>query len=141
MQFNSFYPVLMTDRVAATRDFYQQNFGFNVVFDAGWYVSLQREASNDELAILDFTHETVPGTYAALVQGTILNIEVEDVNSAYAHLIEENHLELVMELRDEAFGQRHFMTKDPAGVLIDVIEVIPPDASFLEQYNTDVWNA
>ncbi|TJV16034.1 MAG: glyoxalase, partial [Mesorhizobium sp.] len=37
-------------------------------------------------------------------------------------------------LRDEAFGQRHFITKDPNGVLIDVIKPIPPSAEFLEQF-------
>ena len=29
-------------------------------------------------------------------------------------------------LTDEAFGQRHFITRDPNGVLIDVITPIPP---------------
>jgi len=29
-------------------------------------------------------------------------------------------------LRSEPFGQRHFMTVDPAGTLVDVITPIPP---------------
>jgi hypothetical protein len=40
-------------------------------------------------------------------------------------------------LRDEAFGQRHFITRDPNGVLIDVIRPIPPDADFAAQYQPD----
>jgi hypothetical protein len=39
-------------------------------------------------------------------------------------------------LRDEAFGQRHFITRDPAGVMIDVIKVIPPSEEFAAQYQT-----
>ena len=35
-----------------------------------------------------------------------------------------------MPLRDEAFGQRHFITADPNGVLIDVIKPIPPTAEY-----------
>jgi hypothetical protein len=37
-------------------------------------------------------------------------------------------------LRDETFGQRHFITKDPNGVLIDVIKPIPPSTEFAAQY-------
>jgi hypothetical protein len=37
-------------------------------------------------------------------------------------------------LRDEAFGQRHFIVRDPNGVLIDVIQPIAPDEAFLAQY-------
>ena len=33
-----------------------------------------------------------------------------------------------------AFGQRHFITADPNGVLIDVIKPIPPSAAFVENY-------
>ena len=34
----------------------------------------------------------------------------------------------------EAFGQRHFITADPNGVLIDVIKPIPPSAEFAANY-------
>ena len=37
-------------------------------------------------------------------------------------------------LTDEAFGQRHFITADPNGVLIDVITPIPPSAEFAAAY-------
>ena len=40
-------------------------------------------------------------------------------------------------LRDEAFGQRHFITADPNDVLIDVIKPIPPSAEFAELYAKD----
>jgi hypothetical protein len=40
-------------------------------------------------------------------------------------------------LRDEDFGQRHFITADPNGVLIDVIKPIPPSAEFAELYAKD----
>lgn len=37
-------------------------------------------------------------------------------------------LPILIPLRDEAFGQRHFITADPNDVLIDVIKPIPPSA-------------
>ncbi|RZI75480.1 MAG: glyoxalase, partial [Variovorax sp.] len=40
----------------------------------------------------------------------------------------------LLTLRDEAFGQRHFITADPNGVLIDIVKPIPPSAEFAAQY-------
>jgi uncharacterized glyoxalase superfamily protein PhnB len=34
---------------------------------------------------------------------------------------------------DEAWGQRRFMTRDPAGVLIDVVEQIEPAQGFWDK--------
>jgi hypothetical protein len=43
-------------------------------------------------------------------------------------------LPILLPLRDEAFGQRHFITRDPNGVLIDIIKPIPPSGEFVQQY-------
>ena len=47
-------------------------------------------------------------------------------------MISEEDVQLA--LRDEPFGQRHFIVQDPNGVLIDVIQPIPPSEDFLRQY-------
>ncbi|WP_163583182.1 VOC family protein [Gracilibacillus saliphilus] len=139
MKLSSFYPVLMTEKVKETGEFYQMHFGFSVVFDADWYMSLKQEETGAELAILQASHETVPSSFGKSVQGLILNFEVDNVDQVYQKLIKEHRLPLHLALRDEAFGQRHFITSDPNGVLIDVITVIPPDESFQDQYREEVW--
>jgi uncharacterized glyoxalase superfamily protein PhnB len=139
VKFSSFYPVLMTEKVKETGEFYQKFFGFSVVFEADWYMSLKQEETGAELAILQASHETVPSSFGKSVQGLILNFEVVDVDQVYQKLIKEHRLPLHLTLRDEAFGQRHFITSDPNGVLIDVITVIPPDESFQDQYREEVW--
>jgi hypothetical protein len=50
-------------------------------------------------------------------------------------------LPILLELRDEAFGQRHFITADPNGVLIDIIKPIPPTGDFTAQYAADALPA
>ncbi|MDY7223251.1 VOC family protein [Halalkalibacterium halodurans] len=140
MKVSSFYPVLMTDRVKETGAFYKQHFGFSVLFEADWYISLKKEDTKDELAILDVTHETIPTPFRKSVNGLILNFEVEDVEQVYQKLIKEAQLPLHLDLRDEAFGQRHFITSDPNGVLIDVITIIPPTPSFQTQYKKNIWD-
>lgn len=140
MKVSSFYPVVLTEQVASTAVFYTEHFGFEKVFEADWYVSL-RMPGNDipfELAILDAAHSTIPDAYRTKVKGLILNFEVDDVDAEYKRLIQEAKLPLELDIRSEEFGQRHFITSDPNGVLIDVITVIPPTNDFNSQYVKEI---
>ena len=134
MKCTQYYPVIMTDDVQGTARFYRDHFRFKAVFDSDWYVHLQ--STEDEavnLAILDGQHETIPAVGRGRATGLLLNFEVEDVDAVYEEA-KEVGLEILLSLRDEEFGQRHFITQDPNGVLIDVIKPIPPSAAFLEQF-------
>jgi len=135
MKCTQYYPVLMTTDVAATARFYQENFRFKVLCDADWYVHLQSEEDEKvNLAVLDQSHETIPEAGRGKgADGLLLNFEVEDVDAVYEDA-KANGLPILQELRDEAFGQRHFITRDPNGVLIDVIKPIPPSEEFLKQF-------
>jgi uncharacterized glyoxalase superfamily protein PhnB len=125
----------MTKDVAKAARFYQEHFRFKAVFEADWYVHLQSvedEAVN--LAILNQDHETIPEVRRG--QGTgamLLNFEVEDVDRIYERA-KSAGLPILLELKDEPFGQRHFITEDPNGVMIDVIKPIPPSPEFLKQF-------
>ncbi|WP_342039393.1 hypothetical protein [Gracilibacillus kekensis] len=66
-------------------------------------------------------------------------MEVEDVDVYYKRMIKDQELPLLLDIRDEPFGQRHFITEDPNGILVDVITIIPPDPSFMESYHDKVW--
>lgn len=136
MPITSYYPVVMTHDVAATAAFYQQHFGFKALFTADWYVHLQSRQGGSavSLAVLDCTHETIPApARGAPAQGLLLNFEVDDVDAEYARLCAAG-LTVQLALRDEAFGQRHFIVQAPDGVLVDVITPIPPTGEFVAQY-------
>ncbi|GAB2603890.1 VOC family protein [Kocuria himachalensis] len=128
----SFYPVLMVDEPVRAADFYRRHFGFETTFEADWYVSLRR--GDHELALLDPGHGTVPPGYGTLSAGVLLNVEVDDVDDEYRRLVVEAGLPPVLDIRSEAFGQRHFILAGPGRVLIDVISPIEPDESHAEQY-------
>jgi len=68
--------------------------------------------------------------------GLILNFEVEDVDDEFERA-KANDLPIALSLRDELFGQRHFITSDPNGILIDIIKPIPPSEEFLKQYKPE----
>ncbi|TDQ78578.1 putative glyoxalase superfamily protein PhnB [Dongia mobilis] len=137
MQIAQYYPVLAVKALAAASAFYQQHFDFKVVFEADWYIHLQHGKQPDiNLALLDCRHETIPEGYRKPAQGLLINFETDDVDAAYERA-QQAGLPILLSLRDEAFGQRHFITRDPNGILIDVIKVIPPAAEFAQQYRAE----
>jgi catechol 2,3-dioxygenase-like lactoylglutathione lyase family enzyme len=131
MSLTSAYPVLLTRDVPGTAAFYRTHFGFEVVFESDWYVSLARDRW--ELAVLDASHPTVPvgGSTAA---GVLINLEVDDVDSEYERLVTHGPLDALLSLRSEDFGQRHFIVAGPDDVLVDVITPIQPTEEFAAQF-------
>lgn len=141
MKCTQYYPVIMTDDVAGTASFYVSHFRFQPLFQADWYVHLQSiEDEGVNLAVLDGRHETIPAEGRGRVSGLLINFEVEDVDAEYGRAVDQG-LPILLPLRDEPFGQRHFITRDPNGVLIDVIKPIPPSPEFAAHYEADASGA
>ena len=92
------------------------------------------------LAVLDGNHHTIPESGRGTVSGLLLNFEVEDPDALYAEF-QAAGLPILRALCDEDFGQRHFITADPNGVLIDVIKPIPPTAEYAAQFDASVLPA
>ncbi len=132
MPATSFYPVLMSHDVDAAASFYRELVGFETTFESDWYVSLRLGAF--ELAILAHDHATIPAGYGALPRGVIVNLEVDDVDAVHRNLDSRPDVEVVLPLRDEDFGQRHFIIAAPDGVLLDVIQPVPPADEYADAY-------
>lgn len=133
MNLRGTYPVLLVETVASTAIFYETHFDYSREFDTEWYVHM-RSASlpSGELAILRYDHETIPVMGRQPTRGLILNIEVDDA-AAHFDRLQAAGLPIVQELRDEKFGQRHFIIADPNGILIDVITPIAADPDWLAE--------
>ncbi|ACQ80579.1 Glyoxalase/bleomycin resistance protein/dioxygenase [Beutenbergia cavernae DSM 12333] len=131
MKLTSSYPVLMSADVPAAATFFRDTFGFTDRFTSDWYVSLAH--GSFELAVLDHRHATIPEGYRdAPAAGVLLNLEVEDVDALYAELAGREGIDVVLPLRSEDFGQRHFIVAGPDRVLVDVITPIPFAGEFAE---------
>ena len=135
MNVTSCYPVLMVGDVAATVGFYVHHFGMKPMFESDWYVHLRKvDDPSVNLALLQGDHATIPASGRGRAAGLLINVEVEDVDAVHARLAGAG-VPILLGLRDEAFGQRHFIASDPNGVLIDVITPIPPSEEFAAQFN------
>lgn len=138
MGIRDFYPVITTPHLAAARDFYVGQFGFAVLFEASWFVLLagdaEAEGRGGAIAFMRPDHPTrPPGPEVFDGKGMILTIEVADARSAYDRL-RQSDAPILHPLTDEEWGQRRFMTRDPAGVLVDVVEQIAARPGFWEPF-------
>ncbi len=137
MKITQYYPVLQVADVEEAAAFYETHLGFARAFSSDWYIHLQsKHDPSVNLAVLDGQHETIPEEGRGLTGAMILNLELEDVDELYT-AFQAAGLPILKPLVDEDFGQRHFITRDPNGILIDIIKPIPPSEEFLAQYRAD----
>jgi catechol 2,3-dioxygenase-like lactoylglutathione lyase family enzyme len=130
----SIFPTICAADVAASRRFYVEHLGFEVVFDSGWYVQLEAPSGHrPQIGLVERDHPSVPAAFRLAPAGVLISVEVDDVDAVHAGSVAAG-LEIALDLRSEAFGQRHFMTVDPDGILVDVITPIPPDAEHAAHY-------
>lgn len=72
-----------------------------------------------------------PETFDGL--GMILTVEVSDAAAVFERLRGAG-APIVHPVTDEDWGQRRFMTRDPAGVLVDIVEQIEPAEGYWASY-------
>ncbi|WP_137109449.1 VOC family protein [Rhodobacter sp. SY28-1] len=134
MKVTSYYPVLLSEDVARAAAFYIAHFRFRPLYQADWYIHLQSsEDPKVNLGLVAKDHETIPEVGRGRTGALLLNFEVEDVDGHYARLQADGAV-IALGLRDEAFGQRHFIVEGPDGVLIDMIRPIPPSGEHAALY-------
>lgn len=117
-------------KLAECLEFYTQKLGFGVRFQNEWYLLLHTPDGQFELAFLAPGLAEQHPVFREPYQGTgaFLTIEVEDVDALYADL-RQRGVEIVQEIRDEAWGDRHFTVFDPTGLSLDFVRYTAPDPS------------
>ena len=137
MELQSAYPVVVVNpsRVADCRDFYVRVFGFEVIFQASWFVYLGAGADGSlGIAFMASDHPSrPPGPETFGGQGMFFTIQVADAEEAFVRLQAEG-AQIAYPLRDEVWGQRRFGLHDPAGTWVDVVQQIEPAPGFWDPY-------
>jgi catechol 2,3-dioxygenase-like lactoylglutathione lyase family enzyme len=135
MQIQSAYQVIVTDKLAESRDFYVRWFGFQPLFEASWFVYLQ--AGGDQpwgIAFMSSDHPSQPpGPETFGGKGVFLTLQVEDAAAEFGRL-KQAGVRIAYPVKDEAWGQRRFGLIDPSGLWVDVVQQIDPAPGFWEQY-------
>ena len=132
---NSAFPVFIVKNLGSAKTFYENNFGFNVAFQNEWYLHLVSQ-SGIQVAFMLPNQPTQPDIFqkAYSGDGIIFSLEVNDADLAYSYA-KNKSLDIVLELRSEEWGQRHFALKDPNGVYIDIVQAIEPSEEYQSGYD------
>lgn len=119
-------PNLSSEAFEASRDFYVALFDLVVSVELDdWYLQLMPE-SNTLLNIGFVTpdHELFAGgTAPSGPSGVVLTIHVDDVDEAYKRA-KRLGAEIAAEIRNEDYGQRHFLVVDPNGLVLNVMSTL-----------------
>jgi predicted enzyme related to lactoylglutathione lyase len=110
-----------SDDIEQTAGFYTELFGFEIMFrNVDWYIQLALPGNPAvQFGIIRRTSSFLPPQLQLPAQGMIFTIQVDDVDSVYQEVKTRGH-PIVQALRDEEFGQRHFLLKDPNGLIVNV---------------------
>jgi uncharacterized glyoxalase superfamily protein PhnB len=119
---------VVTDHLAASRDFYVQQLGFEPVFVSDWYIHLKNGAV--ELGLMAAT----PEMRAAPANGVWLSVGVADVDAEYARL-KAAGAAIDAEPKDQPWGERSFFVRDPNGFGVNLSMAIPVNEEFMRSQN------
>lgn len=120
---HALYPVTITTKITECKEFYCQLFGFEVVFEADWYVQLLHTHSGAEIGLMQPHLANQPQDLQAAFggHGIIYSLEVADAASEYER-IKDCDVAITHPLTTEVWGQTHFCVRDPSGVTVDIVQ-------------------
>jgi uncharacterized glyoxalase superfamily protein PhnB len=104
-------PNIRSERPGDTRDFFVDLLGFEVAMDMGWVMTVA-SPTNPSAQV------TIIGNDDMAASG--ISIEVTDVDAVHAKAVEQG-FEIAYPLRDEQWGVRRFMLREPSGTIVNVL--------------------
>lgn len=120
MNFSALYPVLCVDDPVRAAESFTNAFGLQPVFKEDWYVHLKN--NNFQIGFVRDTHDSIPKGMVPRSQGNFVTIDSNDVNQAWITL--KDKFEVIVPIKDEPWGQRHFVCRLYDGVMVDVVQFI-----------------
>ena len=111
---------ICSDNLEESKSFYTQLLSLNVKYESDWYIQLcSPEDSEIEYGIIQRNHELVPIEYQNAPNGMYVTFVVSNVDHVYDKALDMG-IPIIQEPKNEFYGQRRFLTKDPSGCLIDI---------------------
>ena len=131
---NSSFPVFIVNHLDAAKDFYTRHFRFRPAFENEWYLHLVNDAGV-QVGFMLPDQPTQPAIFREGYSGTgvIFSLEVDDVDVAHTDA-RTDALDIVLGIRSEDWGQRHFCVRDPNGIYLDIVQAIAPTEAYQEGY-------
>ena len=114
---------IITERLEESKKFYTEKLDFKIVWEADWFVLLSTPNGTDTISFLTPNYptqviENFRKPYTG--EGIYFTVEIDDVD-AYYNKIKEKGIEIVLDIRSEDWGDRHFAVIDPNNIGIDFV--------------------
>jgi uncharacterized glyoxalase superfamily protein PhnB len=104
-------PNIKSDQPGETRAFFVDLLGFEVAMDQGWVATVASPTNPAaQVTVIATDDMAAPG----------ISVEVDDVDAVHARAVEEGY-EIAYPLRDEDWGVRRFMLREPSGTMVNVL--------------------
>lgn len=118
---------IVTNKLAETKTFYTTVLGFGVTFENEFYLLMHTPSKSAEISFLVPNHPSQQPLFQKPFtgQGVYITIEVDDVDKLYTE-IKAKGIKIKIDIRNEAWGDRHFAIQDPNGVGIDIVKYSQP---------------
>jgi uncharacterized glyoxalase superfamily protein PhnB len=117
------WPGIVTDKVQQSKDFYTRLFGCEVLHEGegGWFCLLK--LGDSELGFMRPNQASQSSVFrpAFAGKGVWIAVDVEDAKAEYQRL-RALGVAIEVDLRDEPWGDRHFVVIDPNGIGVDVVQ-------------------
>ena len=99
---------IITSRLTETKAFYIEKLGFGITFENDFYLLLHTPNHQAEISFLQPNHPSQQPLFQSEFEGkgVYLTIEVDDVDKVYED-IKARDVEIVIDMRDEPWGDRH----------------------------------
>ena len=115
MQLKKLVPLVTVKSLAEVKDFYTTHFGFSPTMESDAYLGLAAKGGA-EIAFMK-QDTCAPATFSG--EGLTLCLEVADVDAEAARLSKAG-LPVVVPLRDNPWGDRSIIFRDPVGIHVYV---------------------
>lgn len=113
-------PLVTVKSLDGLKEFYCEHFGFRVAVESGGYLGLAAEGGS-ELAFMTQDHDAVDPFGG---KGLTICLEVHDVDAEARRLVAAG-LPVEVPLRDNPWGDRSIILRDPVGIHVYVYRVQP----------------
>lgn len=130
----SLFPDICSTDLPACKTFYESLLEFKTVFELDWYIQMQSPTDERlQIAFVAQDHESVPVGYGLKPQGVVVTVEMDEVDIVYRRA-QSLKMPIVQKIRDEEWGQRHFLARDPNGLLVDLVQMIEPSEAYAKHF-------
>ncbi len=130
MIYQNQYPIICTEDIAESANFYEDNFDFYTEVQMDGYILMRHMEDKERyIAFIDINSPILPQEAKKVTSGLILSFPVKNVNASYQQAYWEG-LEILGEPSPSNCG-KHFMVRDPNGNYIDIIQKQEIDEKYL----------